>query len=292
MAHAELAMLAESAGSSSSNSMLAGMHFLQVHRLPLSCATSVLECLCGKPSVQGPHKAYALAWGWYDQSHMALVPSEVVLEPKDMMVSEVLLLCEKTLRNYANIAYRLCIWTNELRARGRLDEEAVHLCAATNEAQERLGGMAESMRDGLYNLTNTVESVVVGRIVREWLATATLAMDIVSRGHLVDKSGNSVYDLNVSQTAGRTHTALFFREPNYRPFIENSRTDTAVAQRAAIAASEANCPERGELPEMGGELIVMDLPGVCVGDSSGREGSDTDAGDASSSSSGGDALFG
>ena len=286
-------MLASDAKSYSSNSVMAGLHFLQVHLLPFSCATSVLECLCGQSCAPGPHKAYALAWGCYDQGHMALVPSEVVLDTKDMMVSEVLLLCEKTLRNYANIAYRLCIWTNELRAQGRLDAEAVHLCAATNEALGRLGGMAESMRWGLYSLTGpgARESVVAGRIVREWLATATLAMDIVSRGRLVDKSGNSVYDLNVSNTAGRSHTSLFFREPHHRPFIENSGTDSAAAQRAAMAASEANCPDRRALPEMGGEVIIMELPGDCVGDSSGREGSQTDASDGSSSSEG-DSLCG
>ena len=149
MAHEELAMLASDAKSYSSNSVMAGLHFLQVHLLPFSCATSVLECLCGQSCAPGPHKAYALAWGCYDQGHMALVPSEVVLDTKDMMVSEVLLLCEKTVRNYANIAHRLCIWTNELRARGRLDAEALHLCAATNEALGRLGGMAESMRGWL-----------------------------------------------------------------------------------------------------------------------------------------------
>ena len=111
MAHAELTDMSHKANVAAFHSMETGLHPLQIGLLPFSCATSVLECLCGTASVQGPHMAYALAWGWYESDRPALVPSELVhTTDDDMWISEVMLLCERTLRNFAVIGYMLCNW--------------------------------------------------------------------------------------------------------------------------------------------------------------------------------------
>ena len=300
MAHAELATMAHRAIRESSRSVICGLHPLQIGLLPFSCATSVLECLCGKPYVEGPHRAFALAWSSYDPSQIAVVPSELVLESNDLMISDMLLLFEKTLRNYAAIGSRLCTWTNEPGAFATLDVGAVRLREPTLQPAQRsspspaqlqsLGEMARDMRAQLHSLCGAGE-VGMAAAIREWLTTAAQAIDIVARTTLVDGSGSPVYALNVANIVGRPHSAKFFRAPHTRPWIEQSYADSAGRQRAAVAASDNNL-EREELPAR--RELAIEVPGEFIGDSSCDERSleDANPGNSSSGEDSQDSLFG